>query len=107
MVQQDIRLTIQDNYIGKMPNSYDNKLLLITAIKLYLEALAKDQLIERDYICDIDVDEQDHYLQAQGTATAEMMEREIREANTGTHVFLMISLTPIDAMEDVLIKIRL
>jgi len=35
------------------------------------------------------------------------MEREIREANTGTHVFLMISLTPIDAMEDVLIKIRL
>ena len=40
MIQQDIRLTIQDNYIGKVPNSYDNKLQLVTAISVYLQALA-------------------------------------------------------------------
>lgn len=107
MIQQDLRLTIQDHYIGKMQNSYDNKLLLITAIKLYLQALAKDYLIETDFTCDIDVDAQDHYLQSQGIATAEMLEREIREANTGTYVFLTITLTPIDAIEDVEIKIYL
>ena len=107
MIQQDLRLSIQDNYMGKFQNSYDNKLLLITAVKLYLQALAKDQLIEQDFTCDIDVDEQDRWLQSQGVATADMTERQIREANTGTHVFLDLDLTPIDAIEDVHVKIYL
>ena len=93
--------------MGKFQNSYDNKLLLITAVKLYLQALAKDQLIEQDFTCDIDVDEQDRWLQIQGVATADMTERQIREANTGTHVFLDLDLTPIDAIEDVHVKIYL
>ncbi len=107
MIRQDLRLSIQDNYMGKFQNSYDNKLLLITAIKLYLQTLAKDQLIEQDFTCGIDVDEQDRWLQSQGVATADMTERQIREANTGTHVFLDLDLTPIDAIEDVHVKIYL
>lgn len=107
LLQWDLRLAIQDNYIGKFQNSYDNKLLLITAVKLYLQALAKDQLIEADFSCDIDVEEQDAYLQSVGVATAEMTERQIREANTGTYVFLAIDIKPIDAIEDVKIKIYL
>lgn len=100
MLQQDIRLTIQDNYIGKLSNSYDNKLQLVTAISVYLQALAKDGLIEKDFACGIDVDAQDAWLQEQGVSTVEMSEQEIKEANTGTHVFLNVSVTPIDAMED-------
>lgn len=107
MLQWDLRLAIQDNYMGKFQNSYDNKLLLITAVKLYLQALAKDQLIEADFTCDIDVEEQDAYLQSAGAATAEMTEQEIREANTGTYVFLYIDITPVDAIEDVRVKIYL
>lgn len=107
MVQQDLRLAIQDNYMGKFQNSYDNKLLLITAVKIYLQALEKDQLIEPDFTCDIDMDEQERWLQGQGIATADMTAREIREANTGTHVFLDIDLVPIDAIEDVHVKIYL
>lgn len=107
LLQWDLRLSIQDNYIGKFQNSYDNKLLLITAVKLYLQALAKDQLIQADFSCDIDVEEQDAYLQSIGVATAEMTEQQIREANTGTYVFLAIDIKPIDAIEDVKIKIYL
>lgn len=107
LLQWDLRLAIQDNYIGKFQNSYDNKLLLITAVKLYLQALAKDQLIEDNFSCDIDVEEQDAYLQSVGVATAEMTEQQIREANTGTYVFLAIDIRPIDAIEDVRIKIYL
>lgn len=107
LLQWDLRLAIQDNYIGKFQNSYDNKLLLITAVKLYLQALAKDGLIEEDFSCDIDVEEQDAYLQSVGVATAEMTEQQIREANTGTYVFLAIDIRPIDAIEDVKIKIYL
>lgn len=76
-------------------------------MKLYLQALAKDGLIEEDFSCDIDVEEQDAYLQSIGTATAEMTEQQIREANTGTYVFLAIDIRPIDAIEDVHIKIYL
>ena len=107
LLQWDLRLAIQDNYIGKFQNSYDNKLLLITAVKLYLQALAKDQLIEEDFSCDIDVEEQDAYLQSVGVATAEMTEQQIREANTGTYVFLALDIRPIDAIEDVRIRIYL
>lgn len=107
MIQQDIRLTIQDKYIGRVSNSYDNKLQLVTAITTYLQALAKDALIEADFTVGIDVDAQDAWLQEQGVATAEMSEQEIKEANTGTQVFLQISLTPVDAMEDVTVKIYL
>ena len=107
MIQQDIRLTIQDKYIGRVSNSYDNKLQLVTAITTYLQSLAKSSLIEADFSVGIDVDAQDAWLKEQGTATAEMSEQEIKEANTDTYVFLQISLTPVDAMEDVTVKIYL
>lgn len=72
-----------------------------------LGALAKEQLIEPGFSCGIDLDEQERYLQSQGRDTADMTERELREANTGTHVFLDLDLTPIDAIEDVHVKIYL
>ena len=107
MMQHDIRMTIQDNYIGKLPNTYDNKLQLVTAISVYLQALAKDGLIDAGFTVGIDVDAQDAYLQEQGTPTVDMSEQEIKEANTGTHVFLSIYVRPVDAMEDVAVNIYL
>ena len=67
----------------------------------------EDQLIEEDFSCDIDVEEQEAYLQSTGAATAEMTEQQIREANTGTYVFLALDIRPIDAIEDVRIRIYL
>ena len=107
MVQQDIRLLIQDSYIGKYANTYDNKLQLVTAISAYLQALAKDGLIEADFTCGINVEAQAKWLQGNGTDITEMSEQEIKEAGTGTHVFLQLSIRPIDAMEDVAVNIYL
>lgn len=101
MLQQDLRKAIQDNYIGKFANIYANKQLLVTAITDYLAAIAKDGLIGENFSCAIDVDAQDEYLQTQGISTVNMSEDEIKQANTGTHVFLQIGVTPVDAMEDV------
>ena len=53
------------------------------------------------------MDAQDAWLQEQGTPTVDMSEQEIKEANTGTHVFLSIYINPIDAMEDVAVNIYL
>ena len=47
MIGQDIRKTAEDSYIGKYANSYDNKCLLIAAIKGYLEQLELDGIVEK------------------------------------------------------------
>lgn len=107
MIQQDVRLTIQDHYIGKVSNSYDNKVQLVAAISGYLQGLAKSGLIENGFSCGIDVDAQEAWLQENGVSTAEMSEQEIKQANTGTHVFLVLYVKPIDAMEDVAVVIYL
>ena len=45
MMEDDIRKTIEDNYIGKFGNTYDNKCLLITAVNAYFMSLVNDGLI--------------------------------------------------------------
>lgn len=101
MIDNDIRTTVQDDYIGKYPNNYDNKLILITAISGYLRQLELDNLIDTGWTVGIDVDAQEAYLQSIGTDTSEMTEQEIKEANTGSYVFLLAKIKPLDAIEDV------
>lgn len=100
-ISGDIREAIHNDYIGKYANSYDNKLLVVTAIRGYLESLEADSLIDPGWTFDIDTDAQRIYLKSTGLDTDEMSDQEIREANTGTHLFLSGSLKILDAMEDV------
>ena len=46
MIKTDIQSTVQDSYIGKYANSYDNKCLLITAINSYFKTLVNEGVIE-------------------------------------------------------------
>lgn len=79
----------------------------MTAITDYLRSLARDGLILEDFTCAIDVDAQQAWLEEQGTSTVDMSEQEIKEAGTGTNVFLKISIKPTDAIEDVDVVITL
>lgn len=98
----DIKNTIEDSYIGKYPNSYDNKLLLVTAIKAYDESLETDGLLdpEFDNTTTIDTVSQKTYLESIGTDTSGMKEQEIKEANTRDKVFLLSNIKILDAIED-------
>ena len=107
MVTHDIRQAAEDSFIGKYSNTYDNKLLLVTAILDYLATLQSSGLIEDGYTCQIDVDAQESYLQSQGIDTSALTEQQIKEYNTGTNVFLAVSLTPINAIEDIAVSITL
>ena len=102
MIKNDIRLTAQDNYIGKYANSYDNKCLLIMAIKGYLEELERSGILERGTsVVEIDLEAQEGYLKSSGADTGSMTEQEIKEANTGSRVFLRASIRILDAIEDI------
>lgn len=107
MVDNDLRMTIEDNYIGKYANVYANKLVLLTAIKTYFKQLEREGLLDAGSTVDIDVAAQRAYLIAQGVDADAMTEQEVREANTGKQVFLATTITPVDAIEDVTIKIAL
>lgn len=105
MVGHDLRLSIQDAYIGKHSNLYDDKLALLVAIREYLRGLAQGKLIEADFTADIDVEAQRAWLEREHVPTADMTEEAIRKANTGSHVFLVLHITPVDAMEDITVAI--
>jgi hypothetical protein len=104
-IHDDITSTIADSYIGKVPNIYSNKVLLITAIKGYFNGLVTSQLIDSNPTLDIDMTAQKTYLQSQGIDLTTLNDQQIKEYNTGDNVFLAGTATPIDAMEDIALNI--
>lgn len=106
MIYEDIKSTAQDSYIGKFDNGYDNKCLLITAVNAYFKELIRTHLLASG-TCEIDVDAQRNYLQSQGEKVEEMSDQDIKEAETGSKVFLMAHIKILDAMEDINLDINI
>lgn len=114
MIKMDIQSTIQDNYIGKYANSYDNKCLLITAINSYFKTLVAEGVIESG-TAEIDIASQRIYLEGLGKDVtvngntkkpADLSDDEVKVANTGSHVFLRATVVLLDAIEDVELTIN-
>ena len=106
MITDDIKTTCEDSYIGKYANTYGNKLTLLTAISGYFDGLVKDYVIA-GYSIDIDVDANELYLKQKGIDTSEMSRKELRMANTGSYVFLVATLSMVDAIEDIVLNITI
>lgn len=108
MLNSDIRTTAQDTYIGRYPNSYDNKCVLVAAIDSYFKALeAEGILAVGKSSVDIDVDAQRTYLEGHSVDTSEMTDQEIKEANTGSTVLLAATVSILDAIEDITLNITI
>lgn len=102
LMTNDIRQTCHKSYIGKYANSYDNKVILMTAIEGYLDQLVLEGLIERGTIkVEIDIEAQKAYLKSVGIDISEMREQEIKEYNTRDKVFLAIKCRILDAIEEI------
>lgn len=100
MIHDDIRKTAEDSYFGKYANSYDNKCILITAIKGYFSQLVMEGIVS-SFGVDIDIEAQRAYLQGKGIDVEEMSDDEIKTADTGSKVFLTGTVKILDAMEDI------
>lgn len=108
LIHNDLRRVIVEKYIGKVPNNYDNKCILITEIKNYLDELATEQLIEKVNTVGIDLIAQKKWLKDNTNLDVNVMsEQELKEANTQSNVFIAISLKVVDAMEDIVIGISI
>ena len=79
-----------------------NKCLLITAISAYFEQLELDGILaEGGSSVSIDLAAQEAYLKSTGVDTSKMTEQAIKEADTGSKVFLAASIKILDAIEDI------
>lgn len=108
MIHSDIKRTAEDSYVGKVPNTYDNKCLLITAIKAYFEELEEQQLLDKGKnSISIDTSAQRLFLKANGIDVDSMNEQKIKEANTKDKVFLDSTIKIVDAIEDISININM
>lgn len=108
LIHNDLRRVIVEKYVGKVPNNYDNKCVLITEIKNYLDELATEQLIEKVNTVGIDLIAQKKWLKDNTNLDVNVMsEQEIKEANTQSNVFIAISLKVVDAMEDIVVSVEI
>lgn len=106
MLHDDIKMTIGDNYIGKVPNIYDNKCMLITAIQSYFEGLEEQEILDPGKnTVGIDLNVQKLFLQSKGVDVSALKEQDIKEANTQDKVFLQANIKIVDAMEDISINV--
>lgn len=108
LIRWDIRSVFEREYVGKVLNDYDSKLLLVTAVNRYFAALAGSVLdTGRKNRAYIDLDAQKQWLEDNGISTEEMSETAILSANTGSLVFLKANVRFADAMEDLTFRITM
>lgn len=111
LIADDLTSAIEDGYLGKYSNSYDNKCVLISAIKTYLKQLNIDGIVSADYNVEFDIDAIKAYLIGRGKYTEEELaaldDVAIAKLDTGSHVFLKANVTILDAMEDVYLPIAI
>ena len=103
LITDDIREIFRSEYLGKVLNDYDHKMLFIAAILVYFEELKGNVLdgsATATNTVDIDMEQHRSYAKLKGYDISTLSDQEIRELNTGTNVFLDGSITPVNAMED-------
>ena len=107
MIEDDIKKTCEDSYIGKYSNSYDNKCVLVTAIQAYLDQLVLEGILDADFknVVEIDVEQQRTYLRSVGVDVSNMKELDIKKANTRDKVFLRSQIKILDAIEDIVLNV--
>lgn len=106
LMETDIKRIGRDSFIGKYPNSYDNKCVLVTAIHDYLTGLELAGILKAgSSSVSIDIPATEAYLKNTGVDTSSMSAQDIKTANTGSSVFIAATVSILDAIEDITVKV--
>lgn len=107
LMRTDIRSTFEDNYVG-LNNSYDNKVMFLAAINQYFAALARQGALyeSAENKAEIDIAAQQEWLE-QKYDISDWTEDQIRQAKTGSIVFVTANVTFSDAIEDLRFRISM
>lgn len=108
LINTDVVRLVEDGYIGKYVNDYDNRLILLTAIRSYFQGLERDELVSEGWTAELDAAAQAEYLSTEmGEDISGMSETDILKADTGSHVFILVKCRILDSIEDVVIAVNI
>ena len=101
MIRDDIRATFEDEFVGKVENSYDNKIVFIAAVNKYFKDLANRGVLydKFDNKAEIDIDAAREWL-SKTRDVSSWDDEKVKTANTGTNVFVRANIQIQDAIED-------
>jgi hypothetical protein len=102
MVLDDIRDTFNNQYVGKVPNTYDNQVLFFTSVNAYFKGLAGDEILDPSFEnrATVNVDAQRLAWESIGTDTTDWDEQKVKEMSFKSKVFAAGRVKIVDAMED-------
>lgn len=104
----DIYMTFEENYVGKLVNSYDNKQIFVGAVNNYFSRLYGSILDgNSDNYVEVSAELNREYLEAHDIDTTDMTEQELKEANTGSWMLLEGTVKFLDAAEDLKLKMTM
>ena len=100
LIRDDIKTSFENNYIGEN-NSYDNKMLFVAAVNQYFNELVNQGVLydEGENSADIDIEAQKAWL-SEKYDISEWSDAQIRQAKTGSQMFMMANVAFADAVED-------
>ena len=100
ILRDDIRNTFEEQYIGTN-NSYDNKFLFLAAVNQYFKLLVMQGVLydKYDNKAEIDIQAQTEYL-IQKQDISDWSEEQIKEADTGSKIFMCANIKLQDSIED-------
>ncbi|GAB6086489.1 phage tail sheath subtilisin-like domain-containing protein [Alkaliphilus crotonatoxidans] len=108
LVKEDITRTFEDEYIGKVNNSYDNQVLFLTAVNAYLKDL-EGEILDPAYpnSVSIDIEAQRQAWQGIGISVEDLNDQEIKEKSFQSTIFVKGNLKFLDSVEDLKFSIML
>lgn len=107
LVRDDIVRSFEDDYVGKVNNSYDNQSLYFAAVNSYIKGLEGEVLNPNVInLIEIDIEAQAQAWESIGTDTSGWTEQQIKDNTFRNQVFVTGSLRFLDAMEDINFKVN-
>lgn len=108
VLRHDIHTAFEESYVGKVVNSYDNKQMFVGAVNDYFRRLYGSVLDgNADNHVEISAELNREYLEDHGVDTTDMTEQELKEANTGSWMFLEGNVKLLDAAEDLKLQMTM
>ena len=110
LIKDDISSVFKNEYLGSYKNSYDNQVLLISAINAYFKTLANDNVLDSNYSnkADVDIETQRAAWVGVGKAEAETWtDQQVKNNAFKRTVFLAGDIKILGAMENLTFAINL
>jgi len=106
LIRDDIRSTFENHYVGKVANSYDNRVIFIAAVNRYFKELVSQGVLYDKFEnkAEIDIVAQTEWLKLT-TIIDDWNEEQIKQAATGSNLFVTAQVKIQDAIEDLSFKI--